>query len=189
MKPVIVAVLMLSLFPLSDASPSAWPYHPALFVYHSRLIVEGELLSDRGVDYSECIADRQTGWRFPSNAACVRIHRVLHQACGLSYATGDTVCFRYRTEIYASTEPKGTRSLAVTGLVYENAGIGVGCVAVFSVDRANDGGLLRGPWSPLDEERVAEVEEFIAALEANTIDETTLLFGAALDWSERCRDR
>jgi hypothetical protein len=164
------------------------PYHPAFFIYHSRLIVEGELLSDHAVDYFDCLADSRTGWRFPSNEACVRIYRVLHQACGLRCEPGDTICYRYRTAIHASN-PTRNRSLAVTGRVHENAGVGVGSVAVFSIGRANDGGFLRCPWSPLDEERVAGVEKFIAALEANTLDETTSHFGVALDWSERCSDR
>jgi hypothetical protein len=143
------------------------PYTPADYVKYSSLIVDGILISDEVARIENRFVSKD-GWITATNWACVLVDSVLHQSKGRSYATGDTICFRYPTSdnSYHPDKP---------GLVQMSHGSSgplsfiIGRNGLYSFNILDDGECRKGSWFFLDDSLVSGIYDVLNKLAADSI--------------------
>ncbi len=135
-------------------------YSPSLHVLLNHALVEGELLAHYSVESRVWGGGR----KYKTKEGTVLVKRVLRQAAGAGFASGDTITFSY---------PYGRPISDVEGLVYVGGHDGgpkdldVGSRGLFSFF-VNKKGNRPGRWFYRTDKNLPNVEAFIAKFEADS---------------------
>jgi len=99
-RTLTISTAVLIVFSVEALGSTSHPFTPVYYVKFNSLIVDGVLISDEVARIENRFVSKD-GWITATNWACVLVDSVLHQSKGRSYATGDTICFRYPTSDYS----------------------------------------------------------------------------------------
>jgi hypothetical protein len=150
----------------SASGTTTVPFTPQRYVQFNKIIVEGVFISDEEVPIENRIVN-STGWIYPTNWACVVVDSLLQQTEETSYATGDTICFRYTTS-YKSYNPD--KPGLTEGIVWgdEPLRASIGQHGLYAFHFMKDGECRRSSWFAIDDSRVSGIYDVLNKLAADS---------------------
>ena len=135
-------------------------YSPSLYLLWNHAVVEGQLLSHNTVEPRVW----RSGRKYKTSVGTVLVTKVLRQARGVGFASGDTISFSY---------PYGRPISEVEGLEYigdyveDPKDLTIGSHGSYSF-MINKKGVMPGHWFFQTEDHIPDLELFVSRFEADS---------------------
>lgn len=158
---LLLIITVLVVLP-AHSSKMVIPWDPGIYVGWNDIIVQGRLVKLWDTEPREM--PEFGGWSFRGQAGIITIMRAIYNKTDRVLECGDTLSFFLRTA--DTSEPRGSISRGVTD-PGEPVNLPVGATGYYAF-RVNDYRVGPGWEFFINEERMKEVEEFLANLEADS---------------------